>query len=212
MARIVFDLDGTLIDSAADIAAAANATLAEVGAPPLSVDLARSFVGAGAVVFVERMARARNLPDAAALVPRFVHHYEGAVHQTVIYPGVEAALAALKDQGHRLGLCTNKPARPTQAVLAHLGWTQLFDTVFTGDSLPQRKPDPAPLLAALDALGSGPAIYVGDSEVDVQTAERAGVPFLLYTPGYRATPLEELTHAAAFDAWADVPKLVADLS
>lgn len=209
MARIVFDLDGTLIDSALDIAAAANATLAEVGARPLSVAEARGFVGAGAPVFVDCMARARGLPDPAALLPRFMHHYEKAVANTVIYPGVETALATLKARGHRLGLCTNKPARPTQAVLAHLGWQALFDTVFSGDSLPVRKPDPAPLLAALDALGAdGRAIYVGDSEVDAETGDRAGVPFLLFTPGYRKTPVEDLPHAGAFDDWLEVPALV----
>lgn len=212
MARIVFDLDGTLIDSAQDIAGAANATLAEVGARPLSVDEARGFVGSGAVVFVERMALARDLPDPGPLVPRFVHHYERAVHDTVIYPGVEDALATLKAQGHGLGLCTNKPDRPTRAVLAHLGWESLFGTVFTGDSLPQRKPDPAPLLAALRVLGEGPAIYVGDSEVDAETGARAGVPFLLYTPGYRTTPVADLVHADAFDDWATLPSLIARLT
>lgn len=211
MARIVFDLDGTLIDSAMDIAAAANATLAEFGAKPLSVVEARGFVGADAVIFVERMARARDLPDPAPLVPRFVYHYERAVQDTVIYPGVEDALATLKARGHRLGLCTNKPTRATQAVLAHLGWSDLFGAVFTGDSLPVRKPDPAPLLAAFEALGDGPAIYVGDSEVDAETGERAGVPFLLYTPGYRKTPIAELTVTAAFDDWSEVPRLVAGL-
>lgn len=212
MARIVFDLDGTLIDSAADIAAAANATLAEVGAPPLSVEEARGFVGAGAVIFVERMARARQIADAASLVPSFVHHYARAVAQTEIYPGVEATLAQLKARGHRLALCTNKPQQPTQAVLAHLGWEAMFDAVFTGDSLPVRKPDPAPLLAALEALGDGLAIYVGDGEVDAQTAQSAGVPFLIFTQGYRTTPVEELVHTAAFDHWDEVLDLVAGLT
>lgn len=214
MARIVFDLDGTLIDSARDIAATANATLAEVGAKPLSVDEARGFVGAGARIFVERMARARGLPDAAPLIPRFLFHYERAVDQTEVFPGVEEALATLKARGHKLGLCTNKPLKPTQAVLAHLGWSDFFETVFSGDSLPVRKPDPAPLLAALEALGAlggGPAIYVGDGEVDAETAERAGVPFLLYTQGYRNTPVEELVCNAAFEDWLTVPDLVEGL-
>ncbi len=212
MARIVFDLDGTLIDSAADIAHAANATLKEVGAQPLSVSEARGFVGAGAPKFVERMARARGLDDVTTLLPRFVHHYERAVSETVIYSGVEDVLAGLKAQGHRLALCTNKPLRPTQAVLAHLGWDTMFDAVFSGDSLPVRKPDPAPLLAALEALGEGPAIYVGDGEVDAETAERAGVPFLLFTQGYRKTPVEELVHHASFDDWGQVPGLVVELA
>lgn len=209
MARIVFDLDGTLIDSVADIAAAANATLAEIGVPPLSVKQARGFVGAGAPVFVERMARARGLSDPASLVPRFLYHYERAVDQAVIFDGVEAALAALKGQGHRLGLCTNKPQKPTRAVLAHLGWRDMFEVVFSGDSLPLRKPDPAPLLAALDALGDGPAVYVGDGEVDSETAARAQVPFLLFTQGYRTASVTDLAPAAAFDDWSEIPDLVA---
>lgn len=211
MARIVFDLDGTLIDSAPDIAAAANATLAEVGADPLSVAEARGFIGAGAPKFVERMARARNLPDPEAVLPRFLHHYARAVDQGVIYPGVEAALTRLAAQGHRLGLCTNKPTGPTQAVLSHFGWSKRFEVVVCGDTLPQRKPDPAPLHAAFDALGTGAMVYVGDSEVDAETGLRAGVPFLLYTRGYRKAAVTDLTHHAAFDDWGQVPNLVAGL-
>ncbi len=211
MARIVFDLDGTLIDSAPDIAVAANATLAEVGVRPLSLKETRGFVGAGAVAFVERMARARDLGDADALLSRFMHHYERAVGQTVIYPGVETALAALTARGHRLGLCTNKPQNPTLAVLAHLGWEDMFGVVFTGDSLAVRKPDPAPLLGALEGLGGGAAIYVGDSEVDAETAERAGVAFVLFTQGYRKAQVEELVHAARFDDWSEMPGLIAGL-
>ncbi|QXT38617.1 phosphoglycolate phosphatase [Gymnodinialimonas ceratoperidinii] len=212
MARIVFDLDGTLIDSVPDIAAAANATLAEVGVAPLSLAEARGFVGEGAGVFVERMAQARGLSEPARLMPRFLHHYERAVGLTEIYPGVAASLDALARAGHRLGLCTNKPARPTEAVLAHLGWQERFEVVLAGDSLPSRKPDPAPLRAAFDALGDGPMIYVGDSEIDAEAARRAGVPFLIYTPGYRSADLQDLPHAAAFDDWSEVLAIVATMA
>jgi phosphoglycolate phosphatase len=212
MARIVFDLDGTLIDSVPDIAAAANATLAEIDAAPLSLEQARGFVGAGAGVFVARMAQLRGLSEPARLMPRFLHHYERAVGLTEVYAGVEEALDGLAAAGHRLGLCTNKPARPTKAVLAHLGWQDRFEVVLAGDSLPQRKPDPAPLKAAFDGLGDGPMIYVGDSEIDAEAGQRAGVPFLIYTPGYRSARLEELPHAAAFDDWSEVLAIVAKMT
>ncbi len=209
MARIVFDLDGTLIDSAPDIAAAANLTLAEVGAAPLSLAQVRSFVGAGAHIFVKRMAAARVLDDPTPLIQRFMHHYDGAVALTQRYEGVQQALETLRRGGHRLGLCTNKPLGPTRNVLAHFGWEDMFETVLGGDSLGVRKPDPAPLHAAFAGLGEGPRLYLGDSEVDAETAARAGVALVLHTEGYRKAPLADLPHAAAFDDWADVPDLVA---
>ncbi len=212
MARIVFDLDGTLIDSAPDIRLAANSALEGTGAAPLSVSEARGFVGSGASVFVERMMKARGLPARVhgEMLQRFVAVYEGAVHQTQPYPGAVAALEVLAARGHRLGLCTNKPIVPTRSVLIHLDLARHFETVFGGDSLPVRKPHPAPLHAALAPLGDTPAIFVGDSEVDAETADRAGVPCLIHTPGYRQAPLETLPHWAGFEAWAAVPGLIAD--
>ncbi len=214
MARIVFDLDGTLIDSAPDIRLAANSALEGTGAASLTVAEARSFVGSGASVFVERMMKARGLPAGVHgdLLERFLTVYEGAVHQTQPYPGAVTALDALVADGHRLGLCTNKPIAPTRAVLAHLDLARHFETVFGGDSLPVRKPDPAPLHAALAPLGDGPAIFVGDSEVDAETADRAGVPCLIFTPGYRRVPLDALRHAGAFDHWDELPDLVGSLA
>ncbi|WP_224814669.1 phosphoglycolate phosphatase [Hasllibacter sp. MH4015] len=214
MARIVFDLDGTLIDSAPDIRLAANGALEGTGAAPLSLAETRGFVGAGAAIFVTRMMAARGLPDGmhGDLLHRFVARYEGAVHLTEIYPGAAEVLAELKGQGHRMGLCTNKPIAPTRAVLAHLDLARFFEVVIGGDSLSVRKPDPAPLRAALDALGEGVPIYVGDSEVDAETALRADVAFMLYTQGYRSTPVDELAHHAAFADWSEVPGLVTDLT
>jgi phosphoglycolate phosphatase len=96
-------------------------------------------------------------------------------------------------------------------VLGHFG-LGCFAAVVGGDSLPVKKPDPAPLLHALDLLGGGPVIFVGDSEVDAETAQAARVPFLLFTEGYRKTPVEALTHQAAFADFADLPGLVAGIS
>lgn len=212
-ARIVFDLDGTLIDSAPDITGVANALLAEAGRDPITLDQTRAFIGSGAPVFVERMRMARGLPEdmQAQLLEAFVARYDSAVSRTVCYPGVVAALQDLKAQGHRLGICTNKPERPAHAVLKHLALARFFDVVLGGDSLPQRKPDPAPLHAAFAALGPGQRLYVGDSEVDAETAQRADVPFMLFTEGYRKSPVDRIPHDMAFANFAALPGLVESL-
>lgn len=209
MARLVFDLDGTLIDSAPDLHAVANALLAAEGCAPITLAEARGFVGQGVSVFVERMRAARNLPQSAQapLLAAFLARYEGAVGLTRPYPGVVAALERLAGD-HRLGICTNKPIAPTHAVLAHLGLDRYFESVFGGDSLAVRKPDPAPLVATLEGLGSGPALYIGDSEVDAETAAAAGVPFLLFTEGYRKGPVERMACAANFARFDVLPGLV----
>jgi phosphoglycolate phosphatase len=125
---------------------------------------------------------------------------------------VPAALTALAAAGHRMAICTNKPYGPTLAVLRHLGLFGHFAAVIGGDSLPQRKPDPAPLHETVRLLGGGPVLFVGDSEVDAETAINAGIPFLLYTEGYRKAPVADLPHAAAFDDFAALSALVAGLS
>jgi 2-phosphoglycolate phosphatase, prokaryotic len=213
MARIVFDLDGTLIDSAPDIHGIANALLDAEGLPPITLDQTRSFVGSGAAAFIARLRAARGLPetDQPRLLQDFLSRYDGAVHLTHPYPGAAAALDALAGAGHRLGLCTNKPASPARAVLRHLALEDRFDVLIGGDSLPVRKPDPHPLHAAFAALGEGPCLFVGDSEIDAETAQRAGVPLLLFTEGYRKTPVDRLPHARAFDDFRALPDLVAEL-
>ena len=213
MAAIVFDRDGTLIDSAPDIRALANTILAREGAQPLTLEEARSFIGNGAAVFVTRMRAARGLPDTAQprLLADFLAGYDDAIDLTVPYSGVPAALDALRMSGHRLGICTNKPLRPCRAVLAHLGLTSHFEVVVGGDSTPAHKPDPAPLLAAFDALGPGPRLYVGDSEIDAETAARARVPFVFFSGGYSKLPLSEIVHAASFDSFEELPRLVPEL-
>lgn len=144
MARIVFDLDGTLIDSIEDVRGVANAVLAGEGAAPLSRDEARAFIGNGAPVFVERMRAARGIGagEQARLLADFVERYDRAVELTEPFPGVPGALERLRASGHRLGICTNKPLSPARAVLAHLGMDGFFEVVLGGDSAPRPKPDP----------------------------------------------------------------------
>lgn len=205
---IVFDLDGTLIDSAPDINAIANATLATAGVAGISLAETHDFIGDGPGAFVSRMMSARGLGDApdvlAKLYSEFKERYLTATENTVVYPGVIDALDTLVHVGYRLGLCTNKAIAPTNAVLAHFGLTEYFVSIVGGDTQSQRKPDPAPLLHVFDQIGTAdaPQLYVGDSEVDVETADRAGVPFALFTKGYRKTPVAELVHAYAFDDYS----------
>ena len=209
VATIVFDLDGTLIDSAPDIREIANSLLRERDQQEITLDETRSFIGHGAPVFVEKMRRARGIDDSAQapLLDAFVARYDAAVALTRPYPGVVTALEQLVAV-HRLGICTNKPYRPCVAVLDHLGLNRFFSTVWGGDSLDRRKPDPAPLHAAFDTLGQGRRLYVGDSEVDAETAERAGVPFFLFSGGYRKRPVDEIPNSAVFDRFSELPALV----
>ncbi|SON57396.1 Phosphoglycolate phosphatase, chromosomal [Hartmannibacter diazotrophicus] len=213
MAAIVFDLDGTLIDSAPDIHAVANALLAGEGRDPITLDETRRFIGNGAAVLVQRMRQARGIPDSeqARLFAAFMARYDTAVHLTEPYPGVPQALATLRASGHRLGVCTNKPHRPAMAVLAHLELDRFFETVLGGDSMAAHKPDPAPLHAAFNALGETALFYVGDSEVDAETAMRARVPFLLYGAGYRKASIEEMLATAVFANFDQLPGLIETL-
>lgn len=210
---LVFDLDGTLIDSAPQIHAAANSVFRAKGLPDFSPATVRGFIGNGVGVLVSRLMAHQGLAEDAGLhaelVGSFIRIYEEAFDLTTLYPDVEGMLAALSSQGHGLGICTNKPEGPTRAVLRHFGLAHLFPVVVGGDTLPQRKPNPAPLRAALAGFAPGKALFVGDSEVDAETAARAGVPFALFTGGYRTAAAESLGARLIFDDHAALPRLVA---
>lgn len=199
---LVFDLDGTLIHSAAEIHGVANDVLAAEGLPGLSYELVASFVGNGLPTLVARVLAHLGLPDQgerhARMVGAFESIYEQRFDLTSLYPGVERMLTDLSAR-YRLAICTNKPQGPTRAVLAHFKLTDLFPVVIGGDTLPRRKPDPAPLIEAIRLCGNGPAIFVGDSEVDSETARNAQVPFALFTGGYRKTAPELLGAQWVFD-------------
>lgn len=213
MARIVFDLDGTLVHSAPDIMLGVNTVMAARGLEAFDLDDIISFIGNGLPKLTERVIKARGLDPAEmdTVYPDISAAYDAVNGQeTRLYPGARTALDALREAGHRLGLCTNKPIAPTKDVLASVEITGLMQAVVGGDSLPVKKPDPAPLQACFNAMGDGPTIYVGDSEVDAATALAANVPFLLFTKGYRKVAVEDLTWRATFDHFDDLPGLVAD--
>lgn len=207
---IVFDLDGTLIDSAPALLRAANTFLAEEPAAALTLAELTGFIGNGVPKLVERILKARNLTGRDAALARFSEIYQSdPVGPTVLYPGVKACLHGLAAARHPLGICTNKPEAPTRFILAHFGLEGLFGTVIGGDTLKARKPDPAPLRAAIGGLGVEQALFVGDSEVDCATAVAAGQRMALFTRGYRKTPVAELPHWAAFDDFGALSNLVA---
>ena len=213
---LIFDLDGTLIDSAPDIHATANKVLGAEGLAPFAFETVKGFIGNGVGVLVARLLMSRGLPgsgpDHARLVAAFINTYEEAVDLTTLYPNVLQALDALSGAGHPMAICTNKPARPALAVLRHFGLERYFPVIIGGDTLAQRKPDAAPLLHARAALGCPDVLFIGDSEVDAETAAAARVAFVLFTEGYRKTAPEALGASAVFDDFAALPALVRGLT
>lgn len=214
--NIVFDLDGTLIDSAPDICAIANSILRDLGREALSLELTRTFIGEGAAVLVERMMHARDIDNTgdthAELLALFVSRYETMPTESPFYAGVNDALDALLAAGHRLGLCTNKPEGPTRAVLAQTGLHKCFSAMVAGGMLDSRKPEPQMLFKVLEDMGPDTALYVGDSETDAETARRAGVPFALFSGGYRKQPVSDIPHDWLFDDFDALPAIVAKLA
>lgn len=210
--NLVFDLDGTLIDSAPQIHAAANIVFGNMGLPPFSHETVRGFIGNGVGVLVSRLMAHHNLDKDSRLLSELVEHfisiYEEAFDLTTLYTGVSTVLSELDSAGYRLAICTNKPERPTRAVLRHFELDSLFPVVLGGDTLPQRKPDPEPLREALRRMGPGKALFIGDSEVDAETARAAKVPLALYTGGYRKAAAESLGAKLVFDDHAALPRLI----
>jgi phosphoglycolate phosphatase len=215
-ARVIFDLDGTLVDSVPSLTEAGNALLAEFGRAPLDPGTVTGFVGNGMGKLVERMLRATGgVPESGldAALERFRAIY-GAdpLSGTVVYPGVRGCLEALAGAGHGLAVCTQKADAPALAILRGLGLMPPLTGFTGGDSLAVLKPDPAMLRHAAAQLPPGPAMMVGDSEIDAATATAAGVPFLFFSGGYCHVPPETLGARARFDDFAELPALVEALA
>jgi phosphoglycolate phosphatase len=208
---MIFDLDGTLVDSAPDLHAAMNTLLRERGVAPLDLPTLRSFIGNGVPTLVSRSFAARGLPcegaEHMAAVHSFHAHYDAdPASRTTIYPGVRGLLDRLAREGVPMGVCTNKYEGGTRLVLAATGLDPYFAATVGGDTLPVLKPDPAPLRLCAERLGVGVAdiVYVGDSEVDAATAQAAGATFALFTGGYRKTAAEDIPADFRFDGFDDL--------
>ncbi|MCB1991226.1 MAG: phosphoglycolate phosphatase [Geminicoccaceae bacterium] len=218
LSAVVFDLDGTLVDTLPDLHAAVRALLGESGLDTPAAAEVRTMIGDGARRLVERaLAWAKAPVDEAGLdtaYRRFLEIYGAApCEASGLYAHVETTLGALAAHGLQLGVCTNKPQAPSEAILETLGVSRFFAAVVGGDAVPRRKPDPAHLLDVLDRLGAKPAaaVMVGDSHNDVAAARAAGVRCILVDYGYTAVPARDLGADRVIGGFAELEAALAGL-
>lgn len=210
-ATILFDLDGTLVDTAPDLIGTLNWLLAEEGYPPLPLSDARPFIGRGARWMIERGFDAAGAPVDAdhlpALFDRFIDRYLAHLaDESRPFEGVIDALGNLRQAGARLGVCTNKRTDLSRALLDALSMTPLFDAVVGPDLAGAQKPDAKHLVFAAEAAGgdASRAIMVGDAATDVGAARAAGAGLILVSFGYTETPAAELDHDILIDHYRDL--------
>ena len=212
---VAFDLDGTLADTAPDLAAALNHTLAALGRETVPTESVRHLVGHGAKALLRKgLAATGEAPEELVEqgFPVFIDYYGRNICEgTRAYPDVEAALDRLVAQGIAVAMCTNKPEGLTHRLLDALGWSSRFEVIVGGDTLPVKKPDPAPLHEAIARAGGGRAAFVGDSITDADTARAARIPFVAVSFGFSDRPVEALGADAVIDSYADLPEALADL-
>ncbi|WP_440464487.1 phosphoglycolate phosphatase [Psychrobacter sp. ASPA161_6] len=211
---LIFDFDGTLIDSVPDLADATNAMLTTLGKETYPIDSIRNWVGNGSRMLVERALVGQVEVLEGELTVEEADHAEQVFFEaynnisgskTVAYPDVDSGLKKLKDAGYILALVTNKPIRFVPKILQSFGWQDLFAEVLGGDSLPVKKPDPAPLLHVCNALDINPAqaIMIGDSRNDILAGQNANMDTLGLSYGYNyGQDIRELNPTKAFDDFA----------
>ena len=219
LAAVLFDLDGTLLDTVADIAAALDLTMLEFGWGRLPLSEVRRMIGGGSLVLIRRAAaaqgRASDEATERAMLERFFHHY-GALHETGAstaqpYAGAAQALRTLHDAGLGIAVVTNKHWRFADSLLRALGLSGCVDAVVGGDTCARHKPDPEPLFFACKSLKVPPshALMVGDSINDVLAARAAGIPVICVSYGYNeGQDPHTLACDALLDTLAELPPLL----
>jgi phosphoglycolate phosphatase len=214
---VILDLDGTLLDTAVDLAAATNAMLAELGRAQLPVEQVAAYVGKGSQVLMHRAlsgsldGRVEAELAEQALAIFFRHYARENGRQAKAYPGVREGLLALRERGLRLACVTNKPQAFAEALLVAAELAQFFELVLGGDALTRRKPDPLPMLVACERLNIAPAqmLAIGDSSNDALAARAAGIPVLIVPYGYNeGQPAETIDADGIVASLTDVPGLI----
>ncbi|MBI0425677.1 phosphoglycolate phosphatase [Psychrobacter sp. NG27] len=213
---LIFDFDGTLIDSVPDLADATNAMLTTLGKETYPIETIRNWIGNGSRLLVERALVGKVKVLEGELTVEEADHAEQIFFdayknlsgsKTVAYPDVDNGLKKLKDAGYTLALVTNKPIRFVPKILQSFGWQDLFSEVLGGDSLSTKKPDPAPLLHVCEALNVSPeqAVMIGDSKNDILAGQNANMDTLGLSYGYNyGQDIRELNPTEAFDGFADL--------
>ena len=217
---IVFDLDGTLIDSLPDVLASLNILLAEGKRRPLRIQELRNLVGRGVYPMIEgALSMTGKAITSPSELENAVHCYitnykANPVKYTVVFPNVIETLSSLKKDGFCMGICTNKPYEMTLLVLEGLGIDVFFDGVTGGDNLPFNKPDPRHILTTLEKMKSEAhrAVMVGDSWVDVKAGHNAGLPVIAVNYGYSERPMESLNADRVIDDFALLPQRITELN
>ena len=219
MRAAIFDLDGTLADTSADLLNAANVVLEPEGLPLLTLERDKSFAGRGAREMLRRslsfVGRGPDDPAVDRLYQPFLEAYAQALAvETHLYDGVVACLDRLEADGWRIGVCTNKPEGLALQVLEALDVRHRFPAILGADTLPVRKPDPEHLIETARRIGADPAraVMIGDTLTDLSTARHAGVPCVLTSFGFAAQPLSELAPDAIVDHYDEIPPLLDRLS
>ncbi len=215
---VIFDLDGTLIDTAPDLVGTLNIVLAEERLPSVALEQARPLIGAGIRPLIERALaeQKRNLPTEQVdeMFARFLGHYQNHIADlSRPYPGVEGALDRLADNGLRLAVCTNKYEALSLRLLDALGLAQRFAAICGQDTFPMKKPDPETLRLTIARAGGDPgqAVMVGDSSTDVELARAAAVPVVGVDFGYTQTPMAELAPDRLIGHFDSLPAAVGEL-
>lgn len=215
---VIFDLDGTLVDTSPDLCAALNHALEDIGRPAVDADTVRHLVGHGARALIERGLALSGTADEATVeraLPAFLRFYAAHIADgSRPYEGAEAAMDALAAAGTTLAVCTNKPVALAEQLIAALGWTSRFAAVLGGDSIAVRKPDPAHVVATARAAGHGleRALFIGDTSVDVAAARAAGVPVIVVGFGFADRPAADLGGDAVIASFAELPAAMAGLT
>jgi phosphoglycolate phosphatase len=202
-ATIVFDLDGTLVDTAPDLTNALNNVLTRRGHAPVEAETIRACVGHGARIMIEEALRRTGAEDDVdRMLAEFLIHYEANIaNDSRPFPGAVAALEALAAQGATLAVCTNKREYLSRKLLEALDLARYFAGLAGRDTFAVSKPDPGHLTGVIALAGGDPsrAVMVGDSETDLRTAKAAGVPVILVSFGYATAPLNTCTPEAVID-------------